>query len=846
MAETTPRLNQATDAGSHNPKSGTESQPIDFMKIYQAEVAQRQAAATTVSDTGPPSRRVETRLESNRTGGSPESAPAVNPYKQLQLAENAATEIKSLAGKKPTDIVTYTENGKTEQCTVAQRTAELQKVIHQQGTEAIAAADRIIQTGPTSPAAQRAAVEPTRQELASRTGYGPNADIDMKDLIKRLDSPNLTPELRRDLEDLKTVQTKSNDMMALEHAQEITRLLNAKFRSEGLLDPPDASGNFKASQPSIIDAFQLVREASRLGVDGALSSTPDFQQLSETVNKQFGQFQSQNFKAITDDITLADSLKIKNPAAADAIFKDAMKKADQTDIAYIASLIPTQSDQTVQTQLIQMIQTTESARLDYATFLNKQGRHDEALPLLTRAQAEAAPLVQKDPTFFQEMNKALYSNAGADSTLSANDYAQQINDLMQHGKYNEAGEALAKMKALTQAQMQAQKDVPALTQEKQRVDAQMALLGKDASGDDQYAATQRALLTNEQAQLGNELQTAAKAQFANHFTDLLEGELNRVMGGSDHNKIAQNCYEKFAAEEPAYAKAINIAQLQDAVASHSVFSVSGVKELGCAFAATAIGLGTGVAAAALTAWSGPLAGVAGFAAGTAVGSATYAGLEHYVMGKDLSARLFIEGAGYSLGGTLMYFTAGASAGYEGGAGLAGRAMTFGVTRMAPIAANAVVVNGTQMGTTMYYDKKDFSHAGMEFATSTSLDMMLGFLPAPKIAKSFVAPSTEAFVAGMRESFGKTALSSAERTVPDALRPRNLAPNLGRTIYDYGVVRGPGGNAVIASGMLQAKPYLQQVPQLRPVVGDPAAEQEQRVTQSPLGPYIPEIPTPENQ
>jgi hypothetical protein len=147
---------------------------------------------------------------------------------------------------------------------------------------------------------------------------------------------------------------------------------------------------------------------------------------------------------------------------------------------------------------------------------------------------------------------------------------------------------------------------------------------------------------------------------------------------------------------------------------------------------------------------------------------------------------------------------------------------------------------------MYYDKKDFSHAGMEFATSTSLDMMLGFLPAPKIAKSFVAPSTEAFVAGMRESFGKTALSSAERTVPDALRPRNLAPNLGRTIYDYGVVRGPGGNAVIASGMIQAKPYLQQIPQLRPVVGDPAAEQEQRAAQSPLGPYIPEIPTTENQ
>jgi len=261
--------------------------------------------------------------------------------------------------------------------------------------------------------------ERERQALVTALGLDP-AHATTADIEKKLNSGKLTPA---QIDRLETLQTQLDAIRHLQEAPAAARAMTAFLKANGAMDA--ASTAPQAEQERVFqansqEAMQLLRDAKRLDVTHELADSKAFQTVDATVNKRYQDYQSYladtAFAAVNaGDKIMMDPAQKDDPvkkALAQAQFEAAYAAAQKLDLGYISAhqdVLGNKGNQHGRLDL-QDIYNLEAATASHkAQMLLDQGKYDQALPILTKLQADV-PDLAKNEIYQTALRRALDGN----------------------------------------------------------------------------------------------------------------------------------------------------------------------------------------------------------------------------------------------------------------------------------------------------------------------------------------------------------------------------------------------------------------------------------------------------
>ena len=500
-----------------------------------------------MSQTGP--RTADGQVE--RTGATDsvaDNSGTKSPYQHARKATIAATELKDLLSKKLPDT-TKVDDGSGEK-TVAQLRSQLQNIIRDEFTTGIGQADALKQDGGDGSIAaaltkfrQDADGDAKRQELAKEFNLDP-ANLNLTDLKALQQQQGLTAQQKQDAQKLYQLESQYEELNQLRISPSVLRLQYADALASGMLNS-DGAGAAKGSVPisDAMDAFKLVHQAGALDKTGDVRNTPDYQALLAVTNNEYGQTQSQRVVQMIDASKKATELEGKGDIkGADEAQKQAMQLADSADIFVLHQ----QSGQPERYEHQKAddvdLVGIETARENYASFLLRQGRPSEALPLLTKIQGQVPDLVQNDQNFNQLMNWSVsgQKTEGDSPYAHLNNLQDAINKKDYSTAFKEAGAAQTAVNGMDMTTVQ--KDVDALKQQQADLQKQKDALDKNTALADDDKKSQQALLQQQIAVNAAHVENGAEKLNLPGHIKYLQGYTAYLQGDNDG---AHGYFEQF-------------------------------------------------------------------------------------------------------------------------------------------------------------------------------------------------------------------------------------------------------------------------------------------------------------
>src|SRR5262249_51139529 len=150
-------------------------------------------------------------------------------------------------------------------------------------------------------------------------------------------------------------------------------------------------GTIKASGGDLIDAYQLMKKTQRM--NSHARPTHFFKQINQASDQQMGNLlQGTRSGDIVNKLNQATQLSLQGkPDDAEKLLQQANKTADGVNLSQLLSMYQdprNRENPDVGPKLLAQIESVKEARLEYASFLNKRGRFDEATMYLMKAQAD--------------------------------------------------------------------------------------------------------------------------------------------------------------------------------------------------------------------------------------------------------------------------------------------------------------------------------------------------------------------------------------------------------------------------------------------------------------------------
>lgn len=587
----------------------------------------------------------------------------------------------------------------------ATRKQQLQETIQAQMTEAVKRADAIQQTGPNGVETLlndfHKNKDAQKDALATQLGFDPRT-VSTEQIQQKFGSGNVPRDTMQKAEDLFRLQSELESIQKLRMAPAVVRTQYADLLSQGFLES-DASQagkpGAKISQDHAMQAYQMLREAARLGSNNEVRNSDDFQRVAFRTTMQYADFQNDRCKDVITAIQKADEFnKAGKTKEAEDQYKEAMKKGDSVDLKFVMQQLNeprNQQNQEVMNGLRQIVMATEGARTEYARFLNQQGRFDEALPLLIKVQADTPQLVANDKGFQEMISTALRGTKdAANETDSPQAHLTKYDDAIQRKDYKAAEEEIKAAKALAAKYANPEvldKDLARLDTEKKSLEDQKKALDKNNSMSDEDKKLEMARLDSQLGLMKAYADNLKNNKNAKDYIDYKDAYLDYVKGDNDS---AHAKFEAFKQANPTMANNpdFHMDDLMEATRHKGWFerNIKGILIGAAVVVGAAVAIGT--FGAALPAEAGIAAtlgvGAVAFGAGTIAGTGAYVGGTAAFTNEKITWGTVAEGAKWaSLGASIVAPEVGAELGLTGAAA---RLFTAGTFASTTIASNAAV------------------------------------------------------------------------------------------------------------------------------------------------------------
>jgi len=376
-------------------------------------------------------------------------------------------------------------------------------------------------------------------------------------------------------------------------------------------------------------------------------------------------------KTMLDALNEAGNLeKAGKPGDAEKAYIAALAVADdlaKTKLPLYLKDLDNQKDSTIQQQWLGTIIGVETARQQYASFLETQGRNAEALTLLTQIRGETPTLVQNNQTFNQLMNIAL--NGGKQGGDDPNVHLINVQKGIDSKNYDQAfAEVNAAKNALGSMNIdEIKKNVTALQTQKDERQKELDQLKQNQTMNQAEKEARQELLTNQLATTTALLNLEQNKVTMKDQLVYLEGYVDylRNQPAAAHAKLLefQNT-DLYRSMSGAQRTAYNVDPLLDATKEKSWLQrnlgwvapvIAGVVAAG-AFAAT-IWSGPGSIAAASATYLAVAGGI-----GLVAGTSAYVGTTA-IAGEKITGRTVVDGLKYSALGISMVAAPGLAAKY---------------------------------------------------------------------------------------------------------------------------------------------------------------------------------------
>lgn len=295
-----------------------------------------------------------------------------------------------------------------------------------------------------------------REALAKELGFTPAITVQMPDgkggtaphdvyQVTKADvdarmQASKTPEEKAKLQQLSTLLNENDGIQTERQALSGVQIRSAQLMMAGMTHKPgeEVMGQTGATRQEIMRAYETVNTAGR--TNRMLEQTPQFQAIKENSGLMYADIQLQRSRDAVLALQAADKLRSEGKPEAEvrAKYEEALKNVQGADMAMVRASFISQEKEYNQTlakfnalaetpenqqqrqrlaqelmqrenigaQLQQSMLASKEVKTQYATYLNEQGKGNEALPLLTSAMTETPELTAKDPTVAEQLGKA--------------------------------------------------------------------------------------------------------------------------------------------------------------------------------------------------------------------------------------------------------------------------------------------------------------------------------------------------------------------------------------------------------------------------------------------------------
>lgn len=449
-----------------------------------------------------------------------------------------------------------------------------------------------------------------RNELAAKLGFpattreipdgkgGKTAvtsyDVTPRDIENRL-ARTTDAAQRTELEKLKGLLTNYDGIQKERNALSKVDVVAAQLMMSGFTHKagePTLNG-LPATRQEVMRAYETINRAAR--GNAQLEVTPQFQAVKEQSTAMYSDIQLQRSRDAVNALKAADDLRVAGKVTeAQAQYEEALKKVKEVDMATITTQWQSQMKEfgiaaeklqalgnppsnpqeaarltaelqqrnDIGLQLQQIIQVGKEVKVQYATFLNEQGKPNDALPLLTDVAASTPPeLLTGDKTFEEQMEKS--QRMGSITSGDAEKHRALYEQAMASKDWSTAERELAALKAAstkaTEQSIQGAKDkIATMSKRQTEIDKELAELNQNSSMSEEAKALRLEQLTNEKngydllrKNLEENLGPAEKAAKEHqHQLRYMEGV---IAYSKDDKETAHKIFKELESEAPEIA-----------------------------------------------------------------------------------------------------------------------------------------------------------------------------------------------------------------------------------------------------------------------------------------------------
>ncbi|MBA3856858.1 MAG: hypothetical protein C0507_08110 [Cyanobacteria bacterium PR.3.49] len=487
--------------------------------------------------------------------------------------------------------------------------AKLREFIAQQNESALTLSQRTRETYEAKSRETDTNVN-ARNELAAKLGFQPTTrEIpDGKGGKTTVTSYDVTPRAietrlatttdagqRAELEKLKGLLTNYDSIQKERNALSKVDVVAAQLMMSGLThkEGEQTLPGMPATRQEVMRAYETINRAGR--GNAQLEVSPQFQAVKDQSTAMYSDIQLQRSRDAVIALQAADQLRVAGKVTeAQAQYEEALKKVKEVDMATITTqwqsqmkefnlaaeklnalgnppsdpleaqrlAADLQQKRDIGLQLEQIIQVGKEVKVQYAAFLNEQGKPNEAMPLLTSvASSTPQDLLAGDKTFEEQLEKS--QSMGSITSGDAEKHRVLYEQAMASKDWSTAERELAALKAAsTQASEQsiqgAKDKIAAMSKRQTEIDTEIAELKRNSTLSEEAKALRQEQLTNEKngydalrKNLEENLGPAEKAaQEHQHQLRYMEGV---IAFSKDDKETAHKIFKELEAEAPEIA-----------------------------------------------------------------------------------------------------------------------------------------------------------------------------------------------------------------------------------------------------------------------------------------------------
>ena len=564
--------------------------------------------------------------------------------------------------------------------TVSQRIDQLKQEINTDSQNAILASDELAKQNPNLDQ-QLQQTTNALQSAAQQIGLNYQDPNFPQELQSQMQNAAGNPQELAYLQQVQDLANQQELLQSQRFAPATARMSYAMLMSEGMTDNPEASMQAQmqngAPQPSnqeLNDAFMLMRQAG-----DPIRKSPTIRCSTRSTPTLPGNMLRLN---LNNSAQIATDLQQANAAAnsgdktsAEKFYQEAWKTGEGIDQKFILAQlqIPDNANNPQIAQaLVGILSNVKEARLDYANFLNGEGKFSQALPIALSVGAQTPQLAQQDPTYSQIVQKATFGDSVPQSDLQS--LQAQFAQEMQDKKFTEASKTMDSLKKNFQDMKSTlDQDNAAMEKNSKSVSDQLTQLNKNqANLDPTEYQIQKQQLQAEQAQIKQIHDADQQAQQQYAYLQYLQGVLAY---SKDDKKTAYNLFQEAEKGDPSLEKqsSLKLNALMAATKPEGWFERNwkAVATVGAVVAGVAVGIGVGIFTAGVggvVAGAGTTAGLmAAIGGGAIAGGLAYSGIKGGILGfnqvgwKDVAEGGFIGATSAVTAGTAATAFGGAAA-----------------------------------------------------------------------------------------------------------------------------------------------------------------------------------------